>query len=503
MLYSAAIPTPIHNVAVRHLVRYDRQEDLCFGLWFPSKGQERMTALVQDLVLPRDGERRVHGNASFMPGYFQRAVGAAAAAGAGLAFFHSHPARGWQGMSRDDVVAEEGHAAAVQGATGLPLLGLTAGNDGSWSARVWEKVGPRRYERRWCRSVRVVGDRLAVTYHPELAPAPAFRPELVRTVSAWGPHNQAQLARLHIGIIGAGSVGVPVAEAMARMGVARVRLLDFDAIKPHNLDRLMYATREDAARRRPKVDMLAAALRESATANGFVVEPLEWSVVEEEGFRAALDCDVLFSCVDRPWPRSVLNFVAYAHLIPVVDGGILLETRPGNRGLRRADWRAHVAAPTRRCLECLCQYDAGLVQAEREGYFDDPAYIAGLPADHPIRRNENVFGFSLAAASLEVQQLLSMVLAPGGIANPGALMHHFVTGTIDRDERACNDDCFYKSLVAKGDRAGLVVTGRHQVAAEERRQRQVAAQALPDGAARGGQTRRRWLPAWLRGWLPW
>jgi hypothetical protein len=276
------------------------------------------------------------------------------------------------------------------------------------------------------------------------------------------------------------------------MGVARVRLLDFDAVKPHNLDRLLYATHEDAARRRPKVDMLAAALRESATADGFTVEPLERSVVEEDGFRAALDCDVLFSCVDRPWPRSALNFVAYAHLIPVVDGGILLETRPGNRGLRGADWRAHVAAPTRRCLECLGQYDAGLVQAEREEYFDDPAYIAGLPADHPMRRNENVFAFSLAAASLEVLQLLSMVVAPGGVANLGAQMHHFVTGVIDCDERSCNDNCFFKGLVAKGDRAGLSVTGRHRVAEEARRERQVARPAEGRG-----------LLAWLRRWLPW
>jgi hypothetical protein len=499
MLYSAAMPTPVHDLAVRHLVRPDGQEDLCFALWFPSQGKERLTVLVQDLVLPRNGERRVHGNASFLPGYFQRALSAAAAAGAGLAFMHSHPAPGWQDMSRDDVVAEEGHAAAAQGATGLPLLGLTAGNDGAWSARLWEKVGPRRYERRWCRSVRVVGDRLVVTYHPELAPVPAFRAELTRTVSAWGPSIQAHLARLHVGVVGAGSVGVPVAEALARMGVARVRLLDFDAVKPHNLDRLLHATRADASRRRPKVDMLAAALRESATADGFTVEPLQWSVVEEEGFRAALDCDALFSCVDRPWPRSALNFAAYAHLIPVVDGGILLETRPANRGLRRADWRAHVAAPLRRCLECLGQYDAGLVQADREGYFDDPAYIAGLPADHPMRRNENVFAFSLGAASLEVLQLLSMVVAPGGVANPGAQMYHFVTGATDRDERPCNDTCFYKGLVAKGDRAGLVVTGRHRVAEEERQQRQGAAQEFLDGAA--GGSRWRWLPVWLRRWL--
>src|SRR5207247_3496651 len=110
--------------------------------------------LVPDWVLPRDGERRVHRNSSFLPGYFERALGAATAARAGLAFLHSHPAPGWQGMSRDDVVAEEGHSAAAQGATGLPLLGLTAGNAGAWSARLWEKVGPRRYKRCWCGSLR-------------------------------------------------------------------------------------------------------------------------------------------------------------------------------------------------------------------------------------------------------------------------------------------------------------------------------------------------------------
>jgi hypothetical protein len=220
MLYSAAIPSEVHASAVAHLVRADRQEDLCFGLWFPSQGRGRTSALLQSLILPRPGERAVHGNVSFTPAYFQRALGLAVEAGAGLAFLHSHPAPGWQDMSHDDIVAEDKHAAATKAATGLPLLGLTAGDDGAWSARLWEKVGPRQYERRWCRTVRVVGERLAVTYHPRLTAVPAFRTELTRTVSAWGPAVQADLARLRVGIVGAGSVGVPVAEALARMGGA-------------------------------------------------------------------------------------------------------------------------------------------------------------------------------------------------------------------------------------------------------------------------------------------
>jgi molybdopterin-synthase adenylyltransferase len=500
MIYSVALTTDVHEKAISHLVRADGQEDLCFALWHPSHGKERTTALLCELILPRDGERLVHGNASFLPDYFERALGLASNARAGLAFLHSHPFSGWQGMSDDDIRAEQGHAAAAKGATGFPLVGMTTGNDGSWSARFWEKTGPGQYQRRWCRSVRVVGERLRVTYHPELVPAPALRAELIRTVSAWGPEAQAHLARLHIGIIGAGSVGCQVAEALARMGIARIRLMDFDSVEVVNLDRLLHATREDAASHRGKVDMLADALRKSGTAGGFQVEPLEWSVAEEEGFRSALDCDVLFSCVDRPWPRSVLNFAAYAHLIPVVDGGVLPETKPGNRGLVRADWRAHVAAPSRRCLSCLRQYASELVQAEREGYLDDPTYIAGLPEDHPIKRNENVFAFSMAASSLEVLQLLSMVIAPLGLSNPGAQMYHFVTANFDTDYQGCEDNCLYPSLVARGDSTGLVVTGRHLAAVRARRGRQD--RQLQFNGRRSPSPRSRWWD-WLWGWLPW
>ena len=49
-----------------------------------------------------------------------RAVREAMTAGAGLAFLHSHPFPGWQGMSPDDVRAEEKLAAAT---SALPFGG--------------------------------------------------------------------------------------------------------------------------------------------------------------------------------------------------------------------------------------------------------------------------------------------------------------------------------------------------------------------------------------------
>jgi hypothetical protein len=466
--YSAALTERLHGTLLNHLLRADGQEELCFAVWHPSDGATRTSALLQEVILPEATDRQIHGNASFNPGYFERALTIAADAGGGLAFFHSHGGPGWQGMSSDDVRAEQSHAAATFGATGLPLVGLTLGTDGAWSARFWARTGPRHYERRWCETVRVVGERLALTYYDVLRPPPGPRPELQRTTSAWGALAQAHLARLRVGIVGAGSVGTIVAEALARTGIADITLIDFDSVERGNLDRLLHAYPEDAAAGRAKVAVIGRAVTRSATATPFSLHALEDSICEETGFRAALDCDVLFSCVDRPWPRSVLNFAAYAHLIPVIDGGIRAEVT-GRGTLRRADWRAHIAGPEHRCLACLGQYDPSDVSADREGYFDDPHYIAGLPETHPGRRSENVFSFSLSVASLELLQLLAMVLAPAGIPNLGGRHFHFVEGCFERPEfRLCDPTCPYPPLTACGEHSGIVVTGRHEAAERAR-----------------------------------
>lgn len=151
---SVAMTADVDRQARQHLLRSDRQEDICFGLWRGSKGVTRNSALLERLVLPREGERNVHGNASFEPIFLERAMSEAAANGAGLALLHSHPrSRGAQGMSRDDVAAEQGNAGAVFGSTGLPFVGLTLAGDGAWSGRFWERTclapipepGARRY----------------------------------------------------------------------------------------------------------------------------------------------------------------------------------------------------------------------------------------------------------------------------------------------------------------------------------------------------------------------
>ena len=142
MIFDAVLTDDANRTASDHLLHHyreqDLQEDLCFALWRPSTGHQRFTALVDDIILPEQGERTLHGNASFNPQYLARTIEMAIRHQAGIAFMHSHPGKGWQALSYTDINAERDNIAYAAMATRLPLLGMTIGSDGYWSARFWQ-----------------------------------------------------------------------------------------------------------------------------------------------------------------------------------------------------------------------------------------------------------------------------------------------------------------------------------------------------------------------------
>lgn len=476
-----AMTTTTHLELLAHLIREDGDEDLAFVVWRPSVGLVRKGVVLAEVVHPLDGDRHVHGNVSFESVYFLRACDRAVELGGGIGLIHSHPgATRWQDLSRDDFAAESSHSAQALELTGFPLVGLTlAGGSGTYSARTWERTGARTWSPTWARNVRVVGDQMLVSL-PSGPVAYSTRYQR-RTIDAWGADVQQILGSLRVGVVGAGSVGSQVIEALARTGFGELVILDYDTVEDHNLDRILNATTEHSEDEMPKAEVAAVAARRHATHPSMSVRWSDHSAVESEGLMLLKDCDVIFSCVDRPAGRAALNALAYGHLIPVVDGGILV--RPGKRTMRGAEWRAHVAAPGRRCLECLGQFDAGLVQADRDGLLADPTYLDQLPDDSPLKRNENVFAFSAATAAEQVLAALRMIVGPAGIADVGAQIFHFSIGSVDTDTRGCEDGCLYTEITAAGDPGGRPHASRHVPAEDARTQR-----AARSGAPAPGNT---------------
>lgn len=359
---------------------------------------------------------------------------------------HSHPSDGWQGMSHADVRAEHDFLAFPAQGTGHPLVGMTIGTDGYWSARFWERR-QSTMERIWCTKVRVVGSRrYRIWFNDELAGRPMRRDFLRRTYDTWGTDVQEAVGRLRIAIVGLGSVGSLVAEAVARIGVSRVTLVDPDRVEPHNLDRLLHASPSSVGRH--KVDLAAAAMESAATSENLDVQAFGVSVHTDRGYQAVLDSDLIFSCVDRPVARDVLNHIAYAHLIPVIDGGVAVETHRGR--LHSAHWRVRLVTPGRCCLRCAGQYSSSMVAVELDGSLDDPSYVRTLEEDDRPR-NQNVFPFALHVAALQVNLMVRYLTSEEWWPDVNRQEHQFVLGQTSVSVDECYPSCEFRGRVAGGD----------------------------------------------------
>ena len=443
---SIAMTAQVDAVLGDHVHKPGLQEDLTFAYWRPSVGRNRFTAVITDLILPTHEDRALHGNASFSSSYLRRVL-AAAPQGSGVAFIHGHHGPRWQAMSCDDIVAERDRTAGpVAGKTGLPLVGLTRGVDGAWSGRIWLREAPRTYGQRPAKSVRVVGSQFSITYHPAV-PAVAPTRSQETTLSVWGKAAQEKVVRARVGIVGLGSVGSLVAEAFGRVGLVNLTYIDFDKVEERNLDRTSGATVTDTGRL--KVDVAADATARSSTANKLNLLSIPHGILVPEGLAAALDCDVLICCVDRPWPRYLMNVLAYSHLIPVIDGGIFAAVKPDGTPLHVA-WSIHTIGPDHACLVCLNALRRSDVGLDREGLLDDPDYIAGLSEEEKAKYSgRNVFPFSMSVAAHEVLQLVGLLTGFPRIGGSGPQRYDCYPGIMQVAKGArCNEDCEFAELTA-------------------------------------------------------
>ena len=438
----------VHESACAHLLQHYRkaemQEDLCFGLWTPSTGNQRETAIVTDILIPHEGERSLHGNASFNGSYLARATRTAMARGQGLVFMHSHPSPGWQDMSSADIHAEQDRIADTARATGKPLVGMTVGTDEHWSARFWTENSPGT-TRHWCKKVRGLDERRLTIWRRPTTEARDRRKQR-RTIDSWGERKQRDLEALRIGIVGLGSVGSVVAEGLARIGVRELVLIDDDIVEEHNLDRLLNAHVKDIGR--AKTDVAERAIRKASSAPSIAIMNHRQKVQNREAYAAARDCDILISCVDSPVARDLLNRTAYSHGIPVVDGGVEIRKDPTTGNMNSARWRAHVASPYSECLRCKGQYTSSDVMLELDGSWRSPKYIKEGNADG--QGAENVFCFSLATGSELLNMTARLVIGDAWWPTQAGIERNLVTGRTKLHHGACYANCTIRRDVWKG-----------------------------------------------------
>lgn len=314
--------------------------------------------------------REVHplGIKEFPPGeqgYRQLAASALArlgnrAADEGLALVsaHSHPISGDRtGLSTDDLAAHERIFKHLLDITAAGSVTGIAFGRRSAAGEIWRSDGSRHV----LDQVRVVGANINMLRARPARTAEVAGERFDRQVRLFGAEGQARLGGLHVGVIGVGGGGSILAEQLAHLGIGRLTVIDPDIVQTHNLSRIMGATDVDAHAGTKKIAVAARTARSIDPTVEIVA--IDGDIAELDVAEKLIDCDFLFLATDTATARLVANAIAQSFLIPLVQIGAKVETRPTGE-IEQIYTAVRPVLPQRGCLACAGLIDPLLLQRE-------------------------------------------------------------------------------------------------------------------------------------------
>jgi molybdopterin/thiamine biosynthesis adenylyltransferase len=257
-----------------------------------------------------------------------------------------------------------------------------------------------------------------------------------RQVRAFGKDVQNVLRNLHVGIVGLGGTGSPVAQQLYRLGVGKLTLFDSDHFDVSNLNRIYGSSLRQVGL--SKVDVAKEAL-ESIGLNTPVLAVAD-SINFEEPARRLRECDIVFGCTDKQIPRAILGQLSLAYNMPIFDLGVLIDSHGGV--IRGVHGRVTTLMAGEACLFCRGRISPEVIRVEalppderraqiEEGYapeLDEPA-----PA---------VIPFTTAIASAGVAELLQRLTGfMGSERKSSELLFAFDENRIRTNRLAAREDC--------------------------------------------------------------
>lgn len=222
-----------------------------------------------------------------------------------------------------------------------------------------------------------------------------------RTLQVFGEATFAMMRRLRIAVVGCSGTGSIVIEQLARLGVGHLILVDPDLIEHKNLNRILNSTAEDAALRRPKVEVMARAIANMGL--GTTVDIHQANLLTASVVRAVSTADILFGCMDGVEGRNALNRIAVAYAQPYFDVGVRLDA-DGNGGIEDIWGTVHYVQPNGSSLMERGVYTREDLDAEALKRTDPEeyrrrrtvGYIRGVPENRPAVVSTNALYASFA-----------------------------------------------------------------------------------------------------------
>jgi molybdopterin-synthase adenylyltransferase len=252
--------------------------------------------------------------------------------------------------------------------------------------------------------------------------------------------------------VGVGGLGSPVAEQLVRMGVEEITIIDNDLLDTaSNVRRVVGSTAADlrATVPPPKVDVVGRHLDQLGL--GVRVRRLRGDVRREDVFRELLDTDVVLSGTDTHGSRAVVNDLASAYFLPVIDCGVRAGPKADGR-LAALTTEIRVLTPVTPCLWCREAISSDVIRAENlppeqrdqlaaEGYLVDGF---GEPAP-------SVVALTFTAAGLMTSALIALLSKEGEVAPAGYIVDGLLGYVQESRPTEPRDGCLCRSRLGMGD----------------------------------------------------
>ena len=302
--------------------------------------------LVRDVVLARDGVDFIPGTRGYrlLTGEFvTRMIRRAKEKKLVYLAVHNHGGTDSVGFSEPDLASHERGYPTLLRVSKEPVGALVFATRAA-AGDIWLPDGSRT----GVRPTVIIGSQLDVLTPKPDATEPVVAARFHRQSLIYGKAGQAILGEAKVAVVGAGGVGMLLVQALARLGVGHLVVIDPQRVDPTNVPRLPEATRLDAmeyidrdgvppmlrrAARRFAAQKVRVARRIARRANPSITfEGIVGDVADDEVARRITDCDFIFLAADTMLARDVVNQIAYQYVVPTLQVGskVVVDKKTGD-----------------------------------------------------------------------------------------------------------------------------------------------------------------------------
>jgi molybdopterin/thiamine biosynthesis adenylyltransferase len=426
-------------------------EEGCFLLLREGKGVKgRRLLAVDPIFAPADGwEAQAPDQLRPSARWISATISRAIEEKAGLLFVHSHPNPAYPiGFSHTDRSAILSLSETIGPILEGPFAAAVVHPHG-WVAAIAEEGELRMLDR-----IVAVGRTLRFLNRVDSAPARRVTdvPGLDdRQRDALGVVHEL-VRSLHVGVVGAGGLGSPIAEQLARMGAGEVTIVDHDALDtPSNVRRVFGSTISDLRGSEPpaKVDVVGRHLDQLGLSRPMIRVAAD--VRRESAFRQLLDTDIVICGTDTHGSRAVINELASTYLLPVIDVGVKAGAKK-NGDLAALVAEVRVLTPTTPCLWCRNSISSDVIRAEnlppeqRQRLVQEGYIVGGVGEPAP-----SVIALTVLGSGLATCALLALLTGEGDVCPSGYIIDGLMGDGLETQPTEPEPNCRCSTQMGLGD----------------------------------------------------